>query len=68
MSQSIHLRSVASIKNYWQRQIFAGHNTPPPEVDDDDAVIDFIAEHPGAIGYISSETSVSDVKVIKVVE
>lgn len=67
MSQTIHQRSVASIKNYWQRQIFAGHNTPPPEMDEDDKVIAHIAKYPGAIGYVATGTRTPDtVKVVSV--
>lgn len=66
MSQAIHQRSVASIKNYWQRQIFAGYNTPPPELADDANVLTFIAGNPGAIGYISDETDLKDSEAKKV--
>ena len=49
-SRDVHGRSVASIKNYWQRQIFSGRDTPPPELDSDRKVIQFVSSHPGAIG------------------
>lgn len=63
MSQAIHQRSVASIKNYWQRQIFAGYNTPPPELEDDAKVVDFVKENPGAIGYVSARVDLTDSEV-----
>ena len=69
MSQLIHERSVASIKNYWQRQIFSGHNTPPPELDSDQAVLDFVGSNPGGIGYVAAGTPTPDeVKELKIVE
>lgn len=68
LSEDVHGRSVSSIKNYWQRQIFSGRNVPPPELDDDAAVIDYVRSNPGAIGYVSQSTGTSGVKVLQVTE
>ncbi|MCP3964663.1 MAG: phosphate ABC transporter substrate-binding protein [bacterium] len=66
-SKEIHGRSVSSIKNYWQRQIFSGKAVPPPEVATDAAVISFVKARPGGIGYVSAQTRLpSDVKVLTV--
>ncbi len=61
-------RSVSSIKNYWQRQIFSGKESPPPEVGSDAAVISFIKSHPGGIGYVSSKAPLDSVKVLSLTE
>ena len=53
-SESIHGRSVASIKSYWQQLIFSVRDVPPPEKANEDEVIDFVAANPNAIGYIST--------------
>ena len=53
-SRDVHGRSVSSIKNYWQRQIFSGRAVPPPEVANDNAVISHVKSNPGAIGYVSA--------------
>jgi ABC-type phosphate transport system substrate-binding protein len=63
-SQSVLKRSIAAIRNYWQQKIFAGRDVPPPELDSDDAVIRYVAEHPGAIGYISAAASLERVKSV----
>ena len=68
MSEDIHGRSVSSIKNYWQRQIFSGRNIPPPELDSDAAVLDYVRSNRGAIGYVSSASSPSGVKVVRVTD
>ena len=65
-SRQVHGRSVASIKNFWLRQIFSGSGEPPPEVADDNAVISFVQSHPGGIGYVSSSAKLSGVKVLDV--
>lgn len=64
-SRDIHKRSVASIKNYWQRQIFSGRGVPPPEVGSEAAVISHVSS-PGAIGYVSSRATLDSVKVVSV--
>ena len=63
-SRDIHGRSVSSIKNYWQRQIFSGGRVPPPEVTGDAEVIDYVKTHPGAVGYVSSSAKLDGVKVL----
>jgi ABC-type phosphate transport system substrate-binding protein len=68
-SENVHGRSVASIKNYWQRQIFSGRNVPPPEFSDDSAMVAHVQSDPGAVGYVSPSASLgSGVKRIRVTE
>lgn len=66
LSEDIHGRSVASINNYWQRQIFSGRETPPPELGSDDEILSFVRANPGAIGYVSSSASLEGVKELAV--
>lgn len=65
-SRDVHGRSVASIKNYWQRQIFSGREVPPPEVATDAEVVDFVRSREGGIGYVSPNARLSGVKTIDV--
>lgn len=67
-SADVHGRSVSSIKNYWQRQIFSGRGVPPPEVGGDAEMIEHVAGSPGGVGYVSSSASIPDeVKRVQVV-
>jgi hypothetical protein len=65
-SEAVLRRSVAAVKAYWQQRIFSGRGVPPPALDSDQAVIDYVASHPGAVGYISGTPSVGNVKVMTV--
>jgi hypothetical protein len=65
-SQDILLRSVASVRSYWQQRIFSGQGLPPPELSDDNAVVSFVLNHPGAIGYVAAGTSLNGVAVLEV--
>jgi ABC-type phosphate transport system substrate-binding protein len=65
-SKSIHGKSVSAIQAYWQKKIYTGKGVPPAEQKNDQAVVVFVRSNPGAIGYISSSTSTSGVKVIKI--
>ncbi|MEM6455737.1 MAG: hypothetical protein AAF772_11630 [Acidobacteriota bacterium] len=66
-SKTVHKKSINSIKNYWKRVIFSGKGVPPPELENDAAVIAFVAENRGAIGYVSgSATLPAGVKVLQV--
>jgi hypothetical protein len=66
MSEEIHGRSVAAIKNFWQRQIFSGRDVPPVELADDNRMLDHVRGNPGAIGYVSASAKVDGVKVVTV--
>ncbi|MCC5926450.1 MAG: hypothetical protein JJU41_07800 [Bacteroidetes bacterium] len=63
-TQEIHGRRVAAIRTHWQQAAFSGGGTAPPERNSDADVIQFVRDNPGAIGYISSETPPTGVKVI----
>ena len=58
-TQEIHNKKPAAISAYWQKLIFAGRATPPPEKGSDAEVIAYVQANPGAIGYVSSGASVS---------
>lgn len=68
MSKDVHGRSVSSIKNFWQRQIFSGREVPPPEMPSDADMVSFVARDSGAIGYVSPGALLSGVKVITISE
>lgn len=64
-SDEVLKRSVAAVRNYWQQIIFAGRGVPPPELNGDEEVIQYVADHTGAVGYVSGSNT-DGVKVISV--
>lgn len=66
-SRGIHGRSVNSIKNYWQRQIFGGHGVPPLETDEA-GVLAFVRSRSGGIGYVAEGTALTGVKRVTISE
>ena len=65
-SDSVLKRSVAAVKRYWQQRIFSGRDLPPPELDGDEAVVDYVASHRGAIGYVSATVKLDKTKLVPV--
>ena len=63
-SQEVLKRSVSEVKSYWQQVIFSGRDVPPPELPDEDAVIKFVAKNAGAIGYVSGNAKLTDVRAV----
>ena len=60
-------RDTGSVKSYWQQMVFSGRAVPPPALDNDAAVVEFVRQHPYAVGYVSPTTPLpSDVRVITV--
>ena len=65
-SDSVLRRSVAAVKNYWQQRIFSGRDLPPPELDSDEAVVSYVMNHRGALGYVSGGAKLDKAKPIAV--
>jgi len=63
-SQAVLKRSVEAVRSYWQQRIFSGRDVPPPEVDSDAAVIRYVRENPGAIGYVSRAVDGDGIRVV----
>ena len=63
----IHHRDGAALSSYWQQQIFAGTDVPPPAMATDAEIVAYVRQHPGAIGYVDADTPSDRVKVISVV-
>jgi ABC-type phosphate transport system substrate-binding protein len=57
-------RPLAAVRLYWQQQIFSGRNIPPPELESDAAVVEFVAKHKGAVGYVSGSAAIDGVKTV----
>lgn len=68
-TRGIHKKDVSAIMKYWQRMIFSGRDVPPPELESDAEVLDFVKTNRGAIGYVSSDTKLIDgVRELAIVE
>lgn len=65
-SSAIHGRQVSAIKAYWNKVIFSGRGLPPPELEGDREIVAFVRSHPRGIGYVSSGTDTSALKVLRV--
>jgi len=65
-SEAVLNRSVAAVKSYWQQRIFSGRGVPPPELESDQAVIQYVTKHRGAVGYVSPDAELGKAKVLRV--
>jgi ABC-type phosphate transport system substrate-binding protein len=63
-----HHRSPSALSLYWQQQVFSGRGSPPPEKAGDAEVIEYVAQNPGAVGYVSAGAKVGNVRVLAVTE
>jgi ABC-type phosphate transport system substrate-binding protein len=52
-SRGVHGKPATAIVSFWQQQIFSGKDVPPAERTSDSAVIEFVRDNPGAVGYVS---------------
>jgi ABC-type phosphate transport system substrate-binding protein len=65
-SEEVIHRPVAAVRAYWQQRLFSGRDIPPPEMGSDEAVINFVMKHVGAIGYVSSGTTSPGPRIVAV--
>lgn len=57
------------VQQYWNHRTFSGLVQPPAVRLSDEAVLEFVARNPGAIGYVSGETPLGpDVKAVRILE
>jgi ABC-type phosphate transport system substrate-binding protein len=59
------LDKISAVENYWRQQIYSGRGNPPAVKTSDEDVRLFVAQTPGAIGYVSDEAELTGVKTVK---
>jgi ABC-type phosphate transport system substrate-binding protein len=65
-SESVIGRSAGAVRNYWQQALFSGRALPPPELDSDARVVDYVLRNRGGIGYVSESAETGEARVIAV--
>jgi ABC-type phosphate transport system substrate-binding protein len=65
-SKSVHGKTAAAVKSYWNQQIFSGRDVPPVEKRSDAEILAFVRSTPGAIGYVSDGAATDGVRVLAV--
>jgi ABC-type phosphate transport system substrate-binding protein len=59
-------KTEAQFNTFWKKQVFTGKGSPPKELDSNRAMVEFVAQTAGAIGYVSANADVSKVKTITI--
>ena len=59
-------KNVAAVTAYWNQQIFSGRGIPPVEKENDAQVAAMVHSTPGAIGYVSDQASIGNLRVIQI--
>lgn len=57
-------KDTTQVKAYWAKRIFTGKGSPPDTKLDERAVIKWVSEAPGRIGYVSPEAVNDTVRVL----
>jgi len=59
-------RSAAQIRAHWAKLIFTGRGRPPQTVANGAEMAKFVAQHPGAIGYLAPNLVDDQLKVVTI--
>lgn len=65
-TEQVLRRPLAAVRAYWQQRIFSGRDVPPPELDSDQQVIDYVMKYPGAVGYVAGTTALNGPKPVTI--
>jgi len=65
-AEVVHGKRLASLRAWWNQQIFAGREVPPLEKASDAEVVAFVRAHRGAVGYVAAGADLTGVKVLAV--
>ncbi len=65
--RDIHHKSPVDITVYWEQMVYQGKASPPPTAASDGEIMDYVREHPSAIGYVSAGAKLTpDLKPITI--
>jgi len=59
-------RSSSQFRNYWRKMVFTGKGHKPKAFQTDEEFVQFVSKTKGAIGYVSAEAELKNVKTINV--
>ncbi len=59
-------KSEKQYKNYWRNMVFTGRGIPPKRFKSTRELVEYVSKTEGAVGYIDSNTTAVNVKVIDV--
>ena len=59
-SREIHGKGAGPVNRRWERLIFSGAAVPPPNVESDIQVLDFVRRTAGGVGYVSASASLPE--------
>ena len=65
-AKEVHGKALNAVSSYWNQVVFSGRDVPPLEKQSEDAIVDYVREHAGAIGFVSPGTQAAGVKVVAV--
>lgn len=57
-------KNQSQMKSYWAKLIFTGKAVPLKQLSSDQEVMEFVANHPGAIGYVDVDSADDSVRVL----
>lgn len=53
-TKSVIGKKPKKLKVYWSKRVFAGKGTPPKEIGDDAAMLEWVAKTPNSLGYVTT--------------
>jgi ABC-type phosphate transport system substrate-binding protein len=59
-------KTASQYDNYWKKQVFTGKGKTPKSFSSDQEIVDYVAQTPGAISYVSSDAATGNTKTISV--
>jgi ABC-type phosphate transport system substrate-binding protein len=66
-ASSVLRKNIGALRSYWRQRVFSGEALPPPSLDNDAAVLEFVRRNPYAVGYVSAAAPLgANIRAIRV--
>jgi ABC-type phosphate transport system substrate-binding protein len=59
-------KSTLNFRNFWRKKIFSGNSSLPKTLNEDEDIVEYIANNSGAIGYIHKKNASNNTKLLTI--
>lgn len=61
-------KNTHTFNNYWKKQLFTGGGKPPVVFEREKDLVEFVTKTKGAVGYLSSQSTIDNVIILSVLQ
>jgi hypothetical protein len=67
VAKQVYETTLTGMQKFWLSQVFQGRSNPPIFLDNDQEIINYVEENPGAIGIIRTSENIKPYMIINII-